>query len=79
VHLGNGVFVNSSDIIGVFDLDTSTISGITRDFLKKSELAGQVSTLNEELPKSFVLHDPNHVTLCPLNTSVLKTRYNQYL
>jgi len=44
------------DIIGVFDLDTSTISGITRGFLTNAEKNNKIAGINI-LPKSFVLTD----------------------
>jgi hypothetical protein len=42
------------DVIGVFDLDTSTVSGVTKNFLSNSEKKGEVAGINI-LPKSFVL------------------------
>lgn len=43
------------DIIGIFDLDTSTVSKKTRDFLEKAQKDGKVVTLSYELPKSFII------------------------
>ena len=40
IHIGNGVTVKRSDVIGVFDLDTSTVSAITRKFINKKEKEG---------------------------------------
>jgi len=48
--------IRSRDIIGVFDLDTSTVSGITKSFLSNAEKNGRVEGINI-LPKSFVLTD----------------------
>ena len=47
-------FIKQKDIIGVFDLDTSTISGITKSFLSKSEKNNKTIGINT-LPKSFIL------------------------
>ena len=49
-------FIRQRDIIGVFDLDTSTVSGITKNFLSRAEKANKI--INKDiniLPKSFVL------------------------
>jgi len=46
------------DIIGVFDLDTSTVSGVTRSFLSNAEKDGKITGINI-LPKSFALTDKN--------------------
>ena len=55
LHLGQDTVVKSSDVIGIFDLETTTISKNTRDFLTKAEKKGQVINVSYELPKSFVL------------------------
>ena len=47
--------VNTKDIIGVFDLDTTTVSKRTREFLSGAEKQGQVVNVSTELPKSFVV------------------------
>ena len=44
------------DVIGAFDLDTSTVSGVTKSFLSKAEKNGRIEGINI-LPKSFVLTD----------------------
>lgn len=57
LHIGNGKNIRTKDIIGIFDTDNATVSGITRSFLKKSEKDGRVSSAVTEIPKSFVLYD----------------------
>ena len=47
------------DVIGVFDLDTATVSNITKNFLAGSEKSGEVEGI-ESLPKSFILADKNN-------------------
>ena len=37
VYLGGETFVKDSDIIGIFDIDTSSVSKKTRDFLENNE------------------------------------------
>jgi hypothetical protein len=46
--------IRLKDMIGVFDLDTSTVSGITKSFLSNAEKNGAIAGINI-LPKSFVL------------------------
>ena len=41
IHLGQDTVVKKEDIIGIFDLDTATVSKRTRDFLSKAEKAGK--------------------------------------
>ena len=37
IHLGLGVVVREEDVIGIFDLENTTVSKTTRDFLKRAE------------------------------------------
>ena len=55
LHLGQNVVVPEADVIGIFDLDNTTGSHITRKFLGEAEKAGWVVSVSDDLPKSFVV------------------------
>lgn len=55
LHLGNNTIVKTNSIIGIFDLDNTTVSKKTRDFLSNSQKNNQVVNVSSELPKSFVV------------------------
>ncbi len=55
IHLGNNTMIKTEDIVGIFDLDNTSVSKRTRDFLNKAEKRGMVITTSFELPKSFVV------------------------
>lgn len=55
LHLGQDTIITTEDIIGIFDLDTSTVMKSTRDFLAMMSKAKRVINVSYELPKSFVL------------------------
>ena len=55
LHLGQSVVVPQRDIIGIFDLDTTTASQLPRHFLERAEREGGVVDVSMDLPKSFVL------------------------
>lgn len=55
LHLGENVTVCTDEIIGLFDLDGTTVSKRTRQYLADAEQAGDVVYINYELPKSFVV------------------------
>ena len=59
LHLGQNVVVPEADVIGIFDLDNTTGSHITRKFLGDAEKAGKVVNVSEELPRSFVVSCKN--------------------
>ena len=77
IHLGQETVVWSKDVIGIFDLDTSTVSKHTRDFLSKAQKSGEVINVTYELPKSFVLCNnsgKNRVYISQISTSTLQRR-----
>lgn len=55
LHLGEKTVVRTENIVGIFDLDNSTISKHTREFLKQCEKNGEVVNVSYELPKSFII------------------------
>ncbi len=59
LHLGKGKIINTDSLIGIFDLDITSQSYLTRKFLTSSEKAGQVINAAEDIPKSFVICQEN--------------------
>lgn len=55
LHLGKGTVVPKKDLIGIFDLDITSQSHLTRRFLRQAEQAGRVVNAAEDIPKSFVV------------------------
>ncbi len=55
IHLGNNVMLPTSEIIGIFDLENTSISKRTRDFLNRAEKEGRVITVSYDLPRTFVI------------------------
>lgn len=76
LHLGQETMVNTKNIIGLFDLDTSTLSKKTRDFLTKAEKEGRIINTSTELPKSFAVMDDKNKTvyISQLSAPTLKKR-----
>ena len=57
IHLGRDYVLNDRDIIGIFNLETTTISPRGREFLNYAQKNGAVVSLSDELPQSYVLAD----------------------
>lgn len=56
LHIGNGVTVRTKDVIGIFDLDTASMSPDTKRFLREAEKNDLLqNAAGGELPRSFVL------------------------
>ena len=55
LHLGQETVVMQDDIVGIFDLDNTTVSKTTRDYLTCAEKEKRVTNVSFELPKTFVV------------------------
>lgn len=55
LHLGGDVVVRTRDIVGIFDMEKTTESSISRRFLADAEKGGRVYTVSYELPKAYVI------------------------
>jgi len=77
LHLGNEVSIMARDIIGIFDLETTTISEDTKGFLRQCEDKDMVTNVSAELPKSFILcryNDEIQVFISAISSATLKKR-----
>lgn len=57
LHIGNGITVRKKDIIGIFDLDSSTVSAVTKKYINKNEKEGNILYGDSDLPRTFILHE----------------------
>ena len=76
LSIGNDMAVRDKSIIGIFDLDNTSTSKRTREFLEKNEQEGQVVPC-DDLPKSFVLtteYGMDRVFLTSLTAATLEKR-----
>lgn len=78
LHLGSDVVVPKKSIIGIFDLDTATISKHTKNYLALAEKEGRVVNVSYELPKSFVVSIEKNravVYISQLSSQTLNKRF----
>ena len=76
LSIGNDMAVRESSLIGIFDLDNTTTSRRTREFLEAAEKEGQVVPC-DELPKAFLItaeYGLPRVYLTALNSRTLDRR-----
>lgn len=55
LHIGNNKNIKMTDIVGIFDTDTATVSKSTKQYLTACEKRGETVYVTMELPKSFIL------------------------
>jgi hypothetical protein len=82
LHAGNNKNIREKNIIGIFDIESSTVSDLTKKYLSEAEKRGEVeSAAGEELPKSFILYFDNNqefkVCLSQLSTASLDGRIEE--
>ena len=55
LHVGNETIVSERNIIGIFDLENTSVSKFTRDYLRKKQEENRVVNVTDDLPRSMVL------------------------
>ena len=59
LHIGNNKNVRYTEIIGIFDIDNTTVSETTKRFLSEAQKKGKTVSICDDVPRSFVLTDEN--------------------
>lgn len=59
LFLGGNSTVRKGDVIGIFDIEETSVSRITADFLNSEQKLGRVIYASEDMPKAFVVCSEN--------------------
>lgn len=81
IHLGKNVVVPTRSIIAIFDLDTTTTSKITKEFLTTAQEEGFIENISEEIPKTFIITEQNKkskIYLSHISSITIQKRANFY-
>jgi hypothetical protein len=55
MHIGQNYVIATNTLVGIFDLDNTTRSQITLDFLKRAEESGDLVNVAEGVPRAFIV------------------------
>ncbi len=77
IHIGENKVLRKKDILFIFDMDSSTVSVHTRNFLNKAQREGRVVSVSLDLPKSFIVTRDKTVYLSTFNTTTLASQGKQ--
>lgn len=77
IHIGGAHAVYMGDIIGIMDIENTSTSRVTREFLRKKEEEGKIITTSYDLPKSFVITEKN-VYITPVTVQTLEKRFRHF-
>ncbi len=73
LHIGNNYSVDVRSIIGIFDIDNTTVTGVTKKLLDKAEKEKRLFLATYELPKTFIVTSEK-IYISQLAASTLKKR-----
>ena len=79
LHLGGDVVVSLKNVISIMDLETTTVSKISKEFLTIAEEEGFIESISEDLPKSFIITEidkKSKIYLSPISSVTLKKEQN---
>ena len=75
VDIDTDSLVNGDDVVGIFDLDNTTVNKFTNEFLNKMQAEGKIESLVSDIPKSFILMKDGTVFVVELSSQILKKRF----
>lgn len=81
LHIGSDIVIPLKNIIAILDIDTTTLSKDTREFLKTAEEEGFVHTISEDIPRSFVITEEekkSKIYLSPISSVTLQKRCGNF-
>ena len=73
LSIGKNTILSEDRIIGIFDLDSSSQSYLTREFLSRAEKTGCVENAAEDIPNSFLLTEEDGIQRVFLSQSTSRT------
>ncbi len=77
IHIGNDAVINTKHIVGIFDVENTTVSRLGKNFLGYAQSNGNVVYATEDLPKSYIVtkvKDTITVYISSMSTQVLSKR-----
>lgn len=77
LHIGGDVVIPVKNIIAIFDIESTTISKDTKEFLTIAEEEGFIESISEDLPKSFIITETDKkskIYLSPISSVTLQKR-----
>lgn len=81
LNIGPDTVISDKNILGIFDLDNTTVGKATREYINTASKNGECITVSfEELPKSFIVvakKNKKEIYISPLNTSTIFKRIKE--
>jgi len=78
IHIGGEYMIKKESIVGIFDLENTTISKATKEYLKDKEKKHIIINVNEEMPKTFIILEEKgdkKVYITSISSKTIKKRF----
>ncbi len=80
IHLGSDSVVRADDIIGIFDIENTSVGKITKDYLSAAGKRKSAAYVSYDMPKSFIITTRDgreRVYISPISPATLIKRSNK--
>ena len=77
IHLGGDVVVPLKDIIAIMDIESSSVSQNTKEFLQTADDEEFIIKISKDSPKSFILSERDNKTVIYLSPISSVTLYKR--
>lgn len=77
LHIGGDYVVPIKNVIAIMDLESTTLSKDTREFLSIAEEEGFIESISQDIPKSFIITEidkKSKIYLSPISSITLQKR-----
>lgn len=77
LHIGGDFVVPIKNVIAILDLESTTLSKDTKDFLSIAEEEGFIESISDDIPKSFIITEidkKSKIYLSPISSITLQKR-----
>jgi len=77
LHIGGDIVIPVKNIIAILDIESTTVSKDTKEFLKIAEEEGFIESVSRDLPKSYVITESDKkskIYLSPISSVTLQKR-----
>lgn len=76
IHLGNDTSISDKKIIGIFDIENTSVNKNTREFLANAGKNKKTVYVSNEMPKAYVLCT-DEIFITAVSPLTLRKRINQ--
>lgn len=77
IHLGNESVARSGDIIGIFDIENTSVGKITREYLAAAGKRKSDVYVSYDMPRSFIIAEENgkeRIYISPVSSATIIKR-----